>query len=502
VSEPSPDLDVDRGAGRRAPAPARVGPGAAEAISWQLADAGTRTFAEQTLEVLDARDVAERLAVRYANSDNAHRAGHMFEVMHGLSFNLDAIKHHDSARAVVTEWVPGGSQTSASDINVVHGDSVVAEAQAKLYESASGAAHELARDRYQGMQRLVAADRFDAVQSLLDRKVTLHPSGINAEHFKDAHAHVTASLHYGHVSSDPTTYADAHHAALDPTGWIDGEAHEAAAREFLAGVGAAAGVGAVLTAVVNGAGSAARVRAGDMSPAEAAITACAAAGRTMARSAGAGGIGQGLELGAHAGAVSDALSQGALPIALGRAAVGIAEAGFALAKGDIDEAEFAARAAETSTRTAVVWAFGSIGQTVIPIPVVGAMVGAFVGQMVGTQCVKGLQMAVVAARQDQADERRLRLLEAELLTAAALTEELAQLTTHLGQERNAYVATTVMPRLDAARHALLLHDDDEVLQRFGEIVRGFGREPLFTTMAEFDAWMRTDDPLVLDGNWK
>lgn len=502
MTNPRPKPSSHSAANTPVAAGASVGPGASEAVAWQLADSATRTFAEQTLEVLDTRDVVQRLADRYANSDNAHRAGHMFEVMHGLSFNIDAIKQHERVRALVTEWVPGGSQTAASDIDLVQGDSVVAEVQAKLYDSVSGSAHQLAREHYDGMERLVAEDRFDAVKDLLDRKVTLHPDGINVEHFRDAHAHVTASLHYGDVSSHPTGYADAQHAALDPAAWIDGEVREAAASEFLTGVGTTAGAGAILTAVVNAASSAARVRAGEMTPAEAAITACAAAGRTMARSAGAGGIGQGLELGAHVGAVSDALAHGTLPIALGRAAVGIAEAGFALAKGDIDEAEFAARAAETSTRTAVVWAFSSVGQTVIPIPVVGAMVGAFVGQMVGTQCVKGLQMALVAARQDQADERRLRQLEAELLTAAALTEELAQLTTHLGRERNAYVATGVMPKLDAARRALLLDDDDDVLRCFGEIVSAFGREPLFTTLVEFDVWMRTTEALVLDGNWR
>ena len=326
------------------------GPGVAEAVSWQLADEATRTLATKLLEVLDTREVVERLATRYANSDNAHRAGHLFEVMHALSFNQDAIGQHVAVRAVVSEWTPGGSQTAASDINVLQGQELVGGAQAKLYDSVPATAHQLSLDPYDGMQPLVAADRYDAVKSLLDRKVTLQPDGINIEHFQDAQANVTDVLHYEGVVSDPVTYDDAQHAALDPIAWIDDETREVAAEKFLVGVGVAGGAGAILSALVNAAGSAAKVRAGEMSAVEAAITACAAAARTAARSGSAMGIGEGLEFASLSGHLVEGLG-GTLPIAMGRAAVGIAEAGFAFAKGEIDSTEFAARTARTSATT-------------------------------------------------------------------------------------------------------------------------------------------------------
>jgi hypothetical protein len=58
-------------------------------------------------------------------------------------------------------------------------------------------------------------------------------------------------------------------------------------------------------------------------------------------------------------------------------------------------------------------------------------------------------MSLVAARQDQADQARLRELEEQLLIATALTEELSALTVHIGGERNAYVS--------ASRHATVGH---------------------------------------------
>src|SRR6185503_13566821 len=98
------------------------------------------------------------------------------------------------------------SQTAASDINVLQGQELVGGAQAKLYDSVPATAHQLSLDPYDGMQPLVAADRYDAVKSLLDRKVTLQPDGINIEHFQDAQANVTDVLHYEGVVSDPVTY--------------------------------------------------------------------------------------------------------------------------------------------------------------------------------------------------------------------------------------------------------------------------------------------------------
>jgi hypothetical protein len=189
-------------------------------------------------------------------------------------------------------------------------------------------------------------------------------------------------------------------------------------------------------------------------------------------------------------------------MAMGAAVVGFAEAGFAYARGDIDRADLATRCANVTAKTSIVWAFSAIGQTMIPIPVIGSLAGGFVGQLVGAQCVRGLQMAIVAVRQANVGDERLAALEEELLTAAVPTEELSQLTTRVGIRSDAYLGQVVMPRLDEARRALVLDQDDQVLVRFADTVAALGQEPLFTTMPEFDAWMADQSTVLsLDGNW-
>ena len=64
-----------------------------------------------------------------------------------------------------------------------------------------------------------------------------------------------------------------------------------------------------------------------------------------------------------------------MPLAMATATVGVAESSYAFATDQIDAAEFAARCAETVARTSIMWAFSTIGQTAIPVPVVGTPAG-------------------------------------------------------------------------------------------------------------------------------
>jgi hypothetical protein len=57
----------------------------------------------------------------------------------------------------------------------------------------------------------------------------------------------------------------------------------------------------------------------------------------------------------------------------------VVEAGTAFARSEITAAEFAARSCESTLQTGLTWMCGALGQTVLPVPVVGALVGGLVG---------------------------------------------------------------------------------------------------------------------------
>ncbi|WP_239331804.1 hypothetical protein [Frankia sp. CiP3] len=477
-------------------------PGGVDAAVWAYVDHATRRAAAETLATLDTRATVQRLAERYVNHGNPQRAGHLFEVMHALAFNRNAIRAGASVRAQVTEWAAGGSQTAPADIHLHDGGRLVAEAQAKLVNRTAALAHDLARPRYAGMQRLVATDKRAAVDNLLDRRLRMPPEGVRFDDYRDTRAHLTDELHHGSVRSRGISRREADRAAQHPGRWANTQVVGAAGREVVtAGLAGAAG-GALIGTVVGAATVAARARAGETAAGAAAVTVAGSAARNAARSGAMAGLGQTVRVAARAGLLPEVFGGGTLPMAMAGAACGVADAGFDFARGRIDAGEFAARSATVTTAAGLAWACGAVGQTVIPIPVVGALVGGLVGQAVGTLVVQGLQVAIVAARADGVDEPRLQLLEHELMTAVATTAALGDAAEALGRERNAYVAEIVLPRLARVQATLATADPAQALVELAEVTRAFGGQPIFTTMDEFDRWMADRDAVLsLDPNW-
>ncbi|UOY03723.1 hypothetical protein [Blastococcus sp. PRF04-17] len=477
-------------------------PGGADAALWELADEGTRRLAAETVETLRIREIVVDLAARYANVGLAIRAGHLFEVMHASSFNRDAIAQGASVRAAVTEWMAGGSQTAAADIQLLDGGRLVAEAQAKLVDRTTALASGVARSSYDGMQRLVAGDKLQAVSGLLDRRLTLNREGLRYADYQDARAHLTDRLHAADVRSQPLTSDAVHRAAERPIGWANAQVAGAVGHQVLTAAGVGAAGGAAVAGVLSAARSAAKVRAGETSASTAAATAAAATARGAVRGGTIAALGEAVRVAAQADLLPDALGGGTLPLALARAVYGVAEAGVAFARGDIDAGQFAARSCESTLTVGLVWACGSAGQTVIPVPVVGALVGGLVGQFSATVIVQGTQFALAAVREDQLPEERIAVLEAETAAAVFTASALGDAVEALGAERNAFVATTVLPQVAGALESLAGAGTDDALHQLAAVTRQFAGQPVFCTMAEFDAWMR--DPfatLTLDPNW-
>lgn len=468
-----------------------------DAAVWAATTEVSRVAAAQTLESLRTREVVERLAARYAAASNAHRAGHLFEVMHAHTFNRAALGARSPLRAVVTEWAAGGSQTAAADLQVVDGARVLSEVQAKLYQRATATTHELARAHYSGMGRLVAEDRVEAVRSLLDRRLTLNPEGLRFADYADARAHLDGAVSVGGVSSRPVTLGEAHRAAADPVRWADGQVAGSAARQ-VAGAGLAA---AGLAGLAAGVSAAASARAREVSVVQAVTTSCGAAARAAAVAGAGAALGEGVRLAALAGAVPGGLAAGALPLAVARCAVDIARCGVGFARGELSALELATLSADVLGRSSALWAFTAVGQTALPVPVVGGLAGAVVGQVAIGLMTRGLALAVAEARAAGADEARVAALEAEVAEAVALSGVLADAARLLGEEHDAWVASHVVPLLEASTLAVADGDWDGALTELAALTDVFGGQLLFRTQAEFDALMDDESfTLVLDPN--
>jgi hypothetical protein len=492
-----------------------------QSAAWALVNAGTRRQAAQTVEALRIRELARQVAQRYRNVGTAQRAGHLFEVMHEASFNHDAIAKGAAVRASTTEWAVGGSQSAAADLHIVDGATggggrLLAAAQAKLMGTATTTASGISRRDYQGMQRLVGADELRRVQDLLDRRLRMNPEGLTFDDYVDSRAHVTDTLHIETtdaagrattVTSRPVSTAEAHRASGDASRWGTEQAAAVASREVAASLAIGAATGAVVAGVIAAAQQAARIRAGETSAAAAAATAAGAAAMGAVRSASGAGLGKAVGIAAQAGVLPSALGRGSAPSAMAAALVEVTAAGLAFARGDIDSAELAARCCDSALRATLVGVCSGLGQTAIPVPVVGGLVGAVVGQAAATLISQGLRAAAEALRTEQAagqavDGELLDALEDEAASALATAILLGEAEGALGAERNAYVSTTVGPLLDDALIAVACAGPEEVFKRLAEVARCFNGQPLFVTVDEFDAWMADPSaPLTLNPNW-
>jgi len=493
----------------------------AQAAAWALVNAATGRAAAQTAEALRVEKIAQRVAYRYPNATLPQLAGRMFEVMHELSFNHDAIAKGSKTRATTTEWVLGGSQSAAADLHLRdEGGRLLAQAQAKVMGDTVRAARSIVNGRYEGMQRLIPGDQLDAVKRVLGERLTLNPEGLGFTDYVDAEAHVTATLHVddpslhsgffrrgGQVHSAPISTTEARTAAEDIAGWGKDQVHHAASHQVTTAMAAGALTGAALAGVVEAAKQAARVRAGETSAAAAAATAAGAAAMGAVRSASVAGLGEAISVAVAAKALPTVLGKGCTPAAMAGAVVDIAEAGVAFARGSIDAAELAERCCESALQTVLVGVCGALAQTAIPVPVVAGLVGGLVGQAAATLISQGLRAALSAARADLAagevvDEELLAVLADETACAIATAILLGEAERALGAERNAYVSATVSPLLDDALIAVTSASPEEALKRLAEVAHCFNGQPLFVTVEEFDAWM--GDPttsLMLNPNW-
>ena len=72
-------------------------------------------------------------------------------------------------RVAPTEWAVDGSQSAAADLHLREGGWLLPEVQAKLMGDPAATGRSLANDRYQRMWCVVAGDKLNGAESILDR---------------------------------------------------------------------------------------------------------------------------------------------------------------------------------------------------------------------------------------------------------------------------------------------------------------------------------------------
>ena len=476
--------------------------------------------ARRLVELASEGDRLMALMDRWGNTAPGQFSGRLFEWYLEATANMNAAEAGSSTRTWMTELGGPGvpaDPASAADLTSVAGDgAVLAQAQAKVISQTSQRVHQLAQDKYHGMQLLIPSDHATSTSDLLKRRLAqADPDFLKRADYEDVQERLTDRVRAGAVQSDPIDSDSLRAGASDPHHMLDGmreqengrydqfdsarvhEQHQAVMAE-LEGIGAAAltagAVGATVSGLISAARTAAAVRAGSMAPAAAAATAASDAAAAFARSAYVGGAGQTLTLAAQHGLVPAGLGSGTLPFAIAKASVGVGRASLRFARGEISAQQCAQESVTSVTGVSLVWAASVVGQAVIPVPVVGAMVGGMVGSLCTTIAAQGISGVVAMRSQAALEWQVLAELEVELAATLIVHAEERRLVTELARAHELHFAEVILPALNGLDSALATGDMQQALERASAIIMAHGHEPLFLTEAEFEQWMT--DPLT------
>ena len=449
-----------------------------------------RPLAEATMGVF--RDSAQLRQVLEANAkvDPAILQGRALEFLEVLKFNRAAAEAGSSLHASATHFI---DPHAAADVLIRDGSTVVQEVQAKSYGRLADAARVLAEDKYQGMDRLVPKDQSTELRALLERHEGLYgTSSPRAESLVDVKQHLTGELQADGIRSGGTTREQAEFAARHP------QAAEMQLRgaAVLKEVGQAGLVGAAVGGGLQGAFSAIhqgmRLGQGETTATEAIVITIKATASGAVRGGAVASGSRVIAIVANEAGVGRILGE----MGPGAIANAIFEAGLSthrFARGEIDHEAYREELGGAALRATASTYCGMAGQLLIPIPVIGAAVGAVSGYVAAAVLVESGVLGLGSNNIVAIAEDRQAVIERE---CAAAILELRRCQQELQQLEESYgegFRQTFRPLLDELRdhqQAGLYRNSLERLVRMGDAL---GHALPWRRFEEFDAFMRNDE---------
>jgi hypothetical protein len=449
-----------------------------------------RPLAEATMGVFRDSEQLSKVLEANAKVDPAILQGRALEFLEVLKFNRAAAEAGSSLHASATHFA---DPQAAADVLIRDGAAVIKEVQAKSYGRAAAAARVLAEEKYQGMDRLVPKDQSDEVRALLERHERIYGANSpRAEGLTDVKQHLTGELHADGISSGGTTREQAEFAARHPQ-IAELQLRGAAA---LKEVGQAGLVGAAVGGGLQGAFSAIhqgmRLSQGETTATEAIVITIKATASGAARGGAVAGGSRVIAIAANevgVGRILGEMGPGALANALFEASL----ATHRFARGEIDHGSYGQELGGAILRATASTYCGMAGQLLIPVPVVGAAVGAISGYVAAAVLVEsgvlGLGSNNIVAIAEERQATIERECAAAILEMRRCQQELQQLEESYGKG----FSQTFSPLLDELRQHQQAGLHRNSLDRLVRIGDALGHALPWRSVEEFDVFMLNDE---------
>ena len=335
-----------------------------------------RPLTEATIGVFRDAEELRKVLETYAKVDPSILQGRALEFLEVLKFNRAAAEAGSALSAATTHF---SDPHAAADVLIRDGSTVIKEVQAKSYGSAANAARALAADKYQGMDRLVPKEQTPELKALLERHERIFgENSARAEGFADLNKHLRDELKSGEIGSGGSTREELEFAARHPR-VAEMQLRGAAALKEVGQAGlVGAAVGGGLQAAFSAIHQGMRLTQGETTAAEAIVITIKATASGSVRGGVVAGGSRTIAIAANEVGVAQILGE----MGPGALANAIFEAGLSthrFARGEIDLKAYQLDLGGAALRATTSTYCGMAGQLLIPVPVVGAAVGAISG---------------------------------------------------------------------------------------------------------------------------
>ncbi len=459
-----------------------------------LGNAATQRYTDRTRGIFEDAEHLISLSNKWKNVASDKAQGHLFEQLEVSKFNLDALKKDSNLFAKTTASM--GKPTDPIDIVIKKGQKTVREIQAKSCNTAARSTFSLSQKKYEEMARLAPSDQAERIEALLKKRI--EAGTLKKEDYEQTLRNFQKSLSHDGVESKGTVYQD----ALDATNAkkvkemsdsikLDAtltDMHESGKKSGNIGASISAGV-----AVVSGVHQIYNDEA-DIGKVVANISVEAAKGYATGYACTA--ISKGIThstthvLG-HA--TSKVLTRSNAPVAIAAGVVTTGKSMLSYMQGDIDSEQLLSEISHTAITCTSSFYYGAIGQVVIPIPVVGALIGSGVGYFIGNMLHQSSLIALGDSQVVKVAKERRKAIEAMCLTMIPIIqknrEELEQsLNKHFSDRKEIF--SEAFNILDAS---LGEWNHDTFVSGLENINNQFGATLQFKNFDEFDTFMNGDE---------
>ncbi len=318
----------------------------------------------------------QEVAQQWRNTSPERLAGRLAEELHATSFNADAAtKGLNSLKAGT--GAANGAGTAAADVTIRNGARIIDQAQVKYHGTPASTAFDVAKVRYDGMQRVVPSDQAARVREIAAKRGV---DGLGQRNYPDVAQKAADRIRSGGAESTPVSRAEALDAAKNTQRvageLVGGRVVGAVKNGALAGAAVGGGISVVTNFIAFTDGK----KSGEDAVVDAATdtATCAATGAAVS----------GLAVAAEAALVragAGALAGGAAPVAIGLTAVEMAKDVGRFINGDIDGEKFAGRAGGHVVKGSCTWGGMEGGAAIgtLICPGVGTVIGGILGGIGG-----------------------------------------------------------------------------------------------------------------------